>query len=459
VPLNFDPRDNRYNRKGPIPFVRVWHMRKKFAAVAVGVMFGAHGAFAQPVAPTPPPGLLPPGLSRPDPMRPTAPQLPQANKPTPLVGDAMPLPFREEKFAVNALDVTVKRAAGAWQVWAGQRMLRDTGDAPTSEATARDIVRVYRDLRPTEWVTVGNATRPVVEYGLTNGKPAAVMVPPDGKNDPQSGVVQAGGANGPLATGAGAKVVRALDLKTVRAEAVRGVWVVRDESNLLLNFGPDKAGAEQAAAVMQRYGFNRVGLVGSPTSPAMSFLFAGPDEKPDAGGRLLFQSQVDALAVTGIPVPGVGYIGEMVKLNPRDIDARRDGTEWVVASGTQVLGRFGPTEFAARDAVRVIRDAGYTEFCRLGGTANVTFFLKDGKPPARAPFSAQGRSFDAAAVKAQQINGKWAVTSAGRGLFDASSQQEAEVVARVLQAYGFDQMAHLSSGSAKGGIGFMVKTR
>lgn len=450
-------------------------MRKRLAAVAVGVLFGANGAIAQPVrpaqqpfgpvAPTPPPGLLPPGLSRPDLARPdlarpTAPQLPQANAPTPLLGAATPLPFREEKFPVNALDVTVKRAAGAWQVWAGQRMLRDTGDTPTSEVTARDVARVYRDLRPTEWVTIGGA-RPVVEYGLTNGKPAAVIVPPDGKSDPQSGtgVLQTGGTNGPLATGAGAKVVRAFDLKTVRTEAVRGVWVVRDDNNLLLNFGPDKAGAEQAAAAMQRYGFNRVGLVGSPTAPAMSFLFAGPDEKPQAGGPLVFQSQVDALPVTGIPVPGVGYIGEMVKLNPREIEARKDGTEWVVAAGTQVLGRFGPTEFTARDAARVIRDAGYTEFCRLGGTANVTYFLKDGKPPSRAPFSAQGRSFDAAAVKAQQVNGKWMVTSAGRGLFDAANQQEAEIVARVLQAYGFDQMAHLSSGSSKGGIGFMVKNR
>jgi hypothetical protein len=448
-------------------------MRKRFAAVAVGVLFGANGAFAQPpsaqparplaplgpVAPTPPPGLLPPGIVRPDPTRPTAPQLPQANKPAPLLGEAVPLPFREEKFAISALDVTVKRATGAWQVWAGQRMLRDTGDAPTSEATARDVARVYRDLRPTEWVTVGTGARPVVEYGLTNGKPAATVVPPDGKNDPQSGVQQAGGTNGPLATGAGAKVVRSLDLKTVRAEAVRGVWVVRDESNLLLNFGPDKAGAEQATAVIQRYGFNRVGLVGSPTSPAMSFLFVGPEEKLQNGGLPLFQSQVDALAVTGIPVPGVGYVGEMVKLNAREVDARKDGTEWVVAAGAQVLGRFGPTEFAARDAARVIRDAGYTEFCRLGGTSGVTYFLKDGKPPARAPFSAQGRSFDATAVKATQVNGKWMVTSAGRGLFDAANQQEAEIVARVLQAYGFDQMAHLSSGSAKGGIGFMVKTR
>ena len=29
----------------------------------------------------------------------------------------------------------------------------------------RDVARVYRDIRPTEWVTIGSP-HPVVEYGL-----------------------------------------------------------------------------------------------------------------------------------------------------------------------------------------------------------------------------------------------------------------------------------------------------
>ena len=48
---------------------------------------------------------------------------------------------------------------------------------------------------------------------------------------------------------------------------------------------------------------------------------------------------------------------------------------------------------------------------------------------------------------------------AGRHLLDVSGQQEGETVIRVLKAYGFDQLAHLTAGGPKGGVTFMVKNR
>ena len=65
----------------------------------------------------------------------------------------------------------------------------------------------------------------------------------------------------------------------MRVEAVRGVWTLRDDANILFNFGANKGDAEQAAAVVQRYGFNRVGVVGAP-NPVMTYLFAAPDAGP-----------------------------------------------------------------------------------------------------------------------------------------------------------------------------------
>jgi hypothetical protein len=155
----------------------------------------------------------------------------------------------------------------------------------------------------------------------------------------------------------------------------------------------------------------------------------------------------------------VGYTGEMVKIDPMKVEAKKDGAEWVVIAGTEVLGRFGPTEWTAREAARTIRDARYTEFCKLGGTSDLTFFLRDGKAPTRAPFAAQGRHFDQNSLKVQQVNGKWAVTENSKPLFDVATQQEGEVVLRVLKAYGFDQTARLTSGGSKGGIMFLVKSR
>jgi hypothetical protein len=375
----------------------------------------------------------------------------------------IPLPHPEQKTPISSLDMQVKRVVGGWQVWAGQKMLRDLGD---SETNARDLVRVVRDLRPTEWVTIGGA-KPVVEYGLTNGRPAATAVPLDAKSDgpgtsAQTGAPSAGFVGrGPAVTGAGAKAVLPIDLRTARVEPIKGVWCVRDDETLLFNFGTDRAGAEQAIAVIRKYGFNRVGVVGDLKQPVMSYLFVSlePERPRVAGGPLLMNAQIDALTRTGIPVPGVGYTGEMVKIDPRKVEARKDGAEWVVAAGGEVLGRFGPTEWAAREAARAVQDAKFTEYCRLGGTSGLTFFLRDGKPPTRAPFSAQGRQFDLNSLKVQEINGKWAVTEGSRPLFDVSGPQEGEVVVRVLKAYGFDQFAHLTAGGPKGGVSFLVKNR
>jgi hypothetical protein len=380
-------------------------------------------------------------------------------KPQPIT--EAPLPQPEQKTPLSTPDVQVKRVVGGWQVWAGQRMMRDLGD---NETTARDLARVLRDQRATEWVSIGTGPRPVVEYGLFNGRPLAAGAAVDPKGDPNAqspnGVVNAS-SSGPTVTGAGAKAVLPIDLRTARVEPIRGVWCVRDDDTLLLNFGADKASADQAIAVIRKYGFNRVGLVGDAAHPVMSYLFVSNEqERPKvAGGQLLFNVQVDALTRTGIPVPGVGYTGEMVKIDARKVEARKDGPEWVVAAGPEVFGRFGPTEWAAREAARAIQDAKFTEFCRLGGTSGVTFFLRDGKPPTRAPFNAQGRNFDPTALKVQQINGKWSVAEGNKPLLDVGSPQEGEVVVRVLKGFGFDQFAHLSAGGPKGGVTYLVKTR
>ncbi len=464
-------------------------MRRRLAAVGLGVMIGANGVGAQPpqfptqpprfpapafpvapplsglpgglpgsLAPAQPPQTLPPALLAP-------PKLPGAN-PTGSPAAEVPLPQAEQKAPVSAMDVSVKRVVGGWQVWAGQRVLRDLGD---NETNARDFVRVFRDLRPTEWVTIGGA-KPVVEYGLTNGRPAVAGAAVDPKGDPNAGsrpgaASQLPGAqagfNGPTVTGAGAKFVQQIDLRSARVEPLRGVWCVRDDETILFNFGTDKASAEQAVAVIRKYGFNRVGVVGAAAQPVMSYLFVSLDaDRPKlGGGQLLLNAQIDALTRTGIPVPGVGYTGEMVKIDAKKVEARKVGAEWVVAAGPEVLGRFGPTEWAAREAARTVQDAKFTEFCRLGGASGLTFFLRDGKAPGRAPLSAQGRNFDPAALKVQQVNDKWAVTENNKHLFDVSGPQEGEVVIRVLKSYGFDQLAHLTAGGPKGGVTFLVKNR
>jgi len=413
------------------------------------------------------PGLYPPGSAYP---------FPNAPRPAPIAQPQdIPLPAPETKFSINAVDVTLKRISGTWQLWAGQKMLRDFGDR---ELDARDALRVYRDLRPTEWVTIGGP-KPIVEYALVNGRPAMTLGaggtdeqkgPLNGKpvnGSPMAGVsmnpnpmgnaATGGIGSGPAATGAGAKLVVPIDLKSVRVEAVRGVWCLRDDDNIHFNFGPVKADAEQALAAVRRYGFNRIGVVGFPT-PMMSFFFVGPEGPATPKGPLAqaaLQGQIDGLNRVGIPVPGVGYVGEMLRFDPKKLEVRKDGAEWVVAAGMEVIGRYGATEFAARDAARTMTDARFTEFCRVG-SGGLSFFLVNGKTPTRVPFAAQGRRFDLNALKVQPFGAAFAITENGRHLLDCATAEEGETLIRVVKHFGFDQLCHLGP-TPKLGVSFLAK--
>src|SRR5690606_921243 len=114
---------------------------------------------------------------------------------------------------------------------------------------AEDAKQIVRDLRPTEWGTIGQK-RTVVEYGLTNGEAPTWTPHP--------------------------KWSLRIDLASVRAEQVRGAWVMRDDANIFLNFGTEQVEAEQASLVCRRYGFNHIGLVGFPT-PLMSYFYTSKE--------------------------------------------------------------------------------------------------------------------------------------------------------------------------------------
>lgn len=398
-------------------------------ALAVGSASGQPepGRFpAQPFTPSQP-RTIPPPLSPGVPLTPALPVAPPGvvAPPTQLAA----LPYPENVTPIDPGLLTARRTATGWQVALGTRVFRELGE---DEAGAKEIVRVLREQRPTEWGVIGSG-RPVVEYGLQGGK-------------------------APLLSGS-PRTVTGIDLKTVRVDAVRGVWVVRDDAMIHLNCGLIRADAEQATAAIRRYGFNRLAVIGAnPAAPALTLLFAALDGDGGAAPTvhpLAAAMQEQSLTRVGIPVPGVGYFGELVKIEPRRVDARRDGAEWVVASGPEVLARFGPAEYTAREAARVIAEGRFTEFCKAGGQ---TFFLVNGKAPTRVPFSTMGRRFDPAALRAGPYGNRWAVTENGRHLFDTADQAEAEGLVRLVRHFGFDTLCQVGA-PPRAGISFMAKSR
>jgi hypothetical protein len=375
-------------------------------------------------AQVPPPQPLPPTVAPQPLLGPTTGGAPDVNP-------GVPLPQREVLVKFDRATATARRFHDSTQVWVGGVMFRDFG---RDHAAAEEAARAIRDLRPTEWGVIGG-TRPVVEYGLFDGK--APVTRPDPKWS------------------------QPIDLASVRAENVRGTWVLADDGNILLNFGPAKADAEMAAAVCRKYGFNRIGFVSFPT-PVMSYFYYQPSlpggkAAADPTAALARAAQEQALTRTGIPVPGVGFVGEKVAIDPRKVEVRRDKGEYVLAHGADVLGRFGANEWTARDALKVVQDGRYTEFCKVG-TSGVSFFLVNGQPPTKVPLSAQGSRFDPAGLKVRPADGRYGVfEDRGRMILPAATQEEGEQLVKVVQAFGFDQVCQVGL-SSRASLKFLAKT-
>jgi len=381
------------------------------------------------------PGRLPGNIS---PAQPLPRQTPASPMPNPMnaqgpsdwtgprTNSGFKLPQTENLQKIDGSAIIVRRYANVTQIWSGSKLLKDLGNSGTD---AEEIVKAMRELRPTEWGGIGEPGRAIVEYGLTKGEPFSPTYAP--------------------------KELLNIDMKTVRAEQVRGAWVTRDDQTIVLNFGARKDDAEQAAAVVQKYGFNRLGRVGT-----FQFFYAqgGTAPVPPPGSSALLTAlQEQSLTRTGIDVPGVGFVGERVVLDPKRIEIRKERGEYSVVHGTDVIAHCGASEWAARDTLKLMQELRFTEFCRFN--ADITFFLVNGQAPNRVPFGIQSSRFDLAALKVRNsTGGQWGIYEGnGRIVFTVGSEKEAEQLLKLLKHYRFDQTCQVGM-SSRTGLKFLGKS-
>jgi len=345
------------------------------------------------------------------------------------------LPQQEVLSNIDPVSYRAIKTRDRWEVTNGRIAVKDFG---ADQAAAEEFVKVIRDLRPTQWGRLG-ADRVVVEYGLTLN---------DGSRP-----------------GFSPRVAVNLDPVSLRVEQLRGVWVLRDDQNILLNFGPHRDEAEMAYAIIRKYGFNKLGQVGT-NNAGLTYLFVqetmAKAKKPTGAANAQLSAlqaayQEEQLKRTGIDTGKGPSVGERIVFEPKNLEIRREKGDYVLAVGTDVLANFGGSEWSARDAQKLIVEQRFTEFCRFN--KDVCFFLVNGNAPTRVPFSVQATRYDVGVLKVRRSTGeKYAVYEGlGRQLFACDTQKEAEQLVQLLQHYGFDQKCQLGLSSINS-LRFLAKT-
>jgi hypothetical protein len=343
------------------------------------------------------------------------------------------LPMAENLAKWDVYSLRTQKNFERWEITNGKTVLRDFGK---DQAAAEDYIKAMRDMRPTQWGRLGT-DRVVVEYGLFNDEAQKPSFSP--------------------------KVSVDIDAAALRVESVRGVWVLRDDQNILLNFGNSRDDAEMTYAVIRKYGFNRLGQVGT-TSGGLTYLFA--QDAGSKGKALAMHNQVSALQAayqesalnrTGIDAGKNLNVGERIVIDSKALEIRREKGDYVLACGTDILANFGASEWSARDGLKLVQEQRFTEYCKFN--KDVCFFLCNGNAPTKVPFSVQSTRFDTGLLKVRKgVGDKYAVyEGSGRQLFACDTEKEAEQLMQVLQHYGFDQKCQLGlSGSSA--LKFLAKT-
>ncbi len=443
-------------------------MRRLLAyGLTAGLLAGGAGARAAPPsqgASVPPAG---PATQSPQ----SAPTKPDAPPPVPLVENL-------RAFDPGTLDVTW--SDNRWRLTVGGRVLKDFG---RREAEARQALRLARTLGLSQYGTVG-APDPLMEYWLADGK----------------------APRGPVT---GCPVI-AFDAASLHVEESLGQWCVRDDRRVLFNFGARPDAARQAFAVLRKYGFGQVAVVGQ-LAPSM-FVFLAPsrdaapnepgagkparalvtheppeaaakkaaelkrlkDRYPTVGAETVAQPALRPLRTPDQPrqafsVAGHSFRGEGAARDAADAggrvgfdwrlaQVRLDGREWKLTAGSLVLADFGPDQEAARRALDVIRYYHFTEQCRVGQPEpRFTYFLVNGLAPRGVPFGVPSVPFRPDALKARPAEGGVALCDGDRALITLGGPDEAADLLAVIRRQRFDLLCHV--GPAEGGLSFLAKAR
>jgi hypothetical protein len=442
--------------------------------VAVLTVLVLSSAVAQ-TGPTPGSRLLAPAPA------PTAPAATAPALAAPAPAPAQPAPLTEHLQAVRPDDVRLSWSSRHWQLTQDGQVLKDFGPR---EQDARRALRLVQQLHLDQYGTVGSP--PVMEYWLSSGAAPHSTTRLDLR---------------PVAIDAGSLAVK----------KDQGRWVMRDKGRVLFEFASE-ADAAQALAVVRKYHFDQVGVVGY-SAPMHVFLgkageAAMPTEhhEPTHFTRVAKNSDgtekklapKTASPYAGIPQPGLPPVSrvtppsvgpvqptltskqsplwreqphvsgeparqptaERVPFDWRRVEARQEGADWKLVAGGQTLANFGPNVTDARLALSAVRYYRFTEEHRVGGERPlVNYCTASMMAPRGVMLGLNTQVLAPEALQVRQVGEGFVLCSNGAVVMKLGDRrEEAARLLEVIKANRYDRLCQLGE-PGKQGLALLLRSR
>jgi hypothetical protein len=401
--------------------------------------------------------------------------------PTQIINQSQPLPdtkpatksaLHEENLTpIHPQLIDLQWRDESWQLVDDNVTIKDFG---RREHEARAALGLIRELGLTQRGTIGSP-QPIMEYWLANGHAP-------------SGLVRS-------------LRPRPIDLATLRVEEAQKQWVVRDNYQILFNFGAQEQDARQAAAVLHHYGFTQIGVLGAG-APSMLVLFGSseqtarplsahvPPESRFGTGAGAAKEQLtkepnsfpvlqhisplrphdadkkdgnheSAPSIASLPqgrqlsqpsqlVADTDALIECVPFDWRQLQARKEGQDWQLRAGQYAIAHFGSDHAAADKALSILQFYHCTEQCQIGGPQPVfTYFLANGQAPRGQMLGLGGIAIQCDALKIHPVGEAWAISDGTHILFTFDKEQSAKQVLQAMQKHKFDHLCRIGHGETQ----------
>jgi hypothetical protein len=137
---------------------------------------------------------------------------------------------------------------------------------------------------------------------------------------------------------------------------------------------------------------------------------------------------------------------QRIPLDWHHVQVRREGQEWRLVHGGQVLADFGRHERAARQALEVFKHYRFNEHCLIGQPPQKVFgyFLVNGQAPRGLMLGLHSVPFEPTALSLRRSGSDWLISDGQRVLLHFGEQaDEARQVLHVIQRHKFDHLCRI----------------
>lgn len=408
----------------------------------------------------------------------------RSNAPTP---QTMPRPESLVRFDPTRVELQFQ--SSQWYLHGGG-LLKTFGKR---EEEARKALHLIRSMHLNQKGSVGEPL-PVFEYWLSDGKA------PSG-----------------LADG-----LRTITFKPneLRVENVYGEWFLRDNTRVLFRFGPQEQEARQALAVIQKYGFESVALVGQAVPSMYVFLrhtrdgvtgpvtkFSGELKQEPFHKQAAYQEaksdlpeprqRKGKLTTSHVPTSMIPQLRRNFPTTRRDTIAQtwtsggfqsqqrspsqtptspkntnriafdwrqarlsQEKGEWILRVGKTVLADLGTNYHIARLAYASLLHYQFNEMHQINPEVEETkYFLVRGQPPRGLMPGLSSMRIQPSRVTVREHEEEYHLMQRGQFLVNCGKNREdAEAMLQVLRKHNFDRLCRARSGFETR-FQFFVRTR